>query len=80
VISTSRKSFEGLAADVMRLSQSDSNWSKSSGALEFMVEFERHSDNPKAFEELVNALDALGCSAVDLISSRWPSWPTSRSW
>jgi len=32
-----------------------------------MVEFERHSDNPKAFEELVNALDALGGSAVDLI-------------
>jgi len=67
VISNSRRSIDELATDVMRLSQDDKNWSKSSGALEFMVEFERHSDNPKAFEELLDALDARGGGAVDLI-------------
>ena len=65
--SNSRKPIAALADDVIALSKQGNRWSQGAGALRFTREFERHSDNPEAFEELVAALEERGGSSVDLI-------------
>jgi hypothetical protein len=67
VISNSRKPIVVLADDVIALSKQGNSWSRGAGALQFMRDFERHSDNPEAFEELVAALEERGGSSMDLI-------------
>lgn len=67
MISNSRKPIAALAEDIIALSKQGSSWSQGAGALQFRREFERHSDNPEAFEELVAALEERGGSSVDLI-------------
>lgn len=67
MISNSRKSIAALADDIMALSQHGNTWSQAAESLQFMREFEKHSDNPSAFEELVDALEERGGSLVELI-------------
>lgn len=65
--SNSRKPIVALADDVIALSKQGDSWTQGAGALQFMREFERHSDNPEAFNELLAALEERGGSSVDLI-------------
>lgn len=65
MISNSRKSIAALAEDFIALSKQGNNWSHGADGIQFMREFERHSDNPEAGEELVAALEERG----DLILS-----------
>lgn len=67
MISNSRKPITALAEDIIALSKEGSNLSLGADGLQFIREFERHSDNPEAFEELVAALEERGASLVDLM-------------
>lgn len=67
MISNSRRTIAELADDVIRRCRNGSASSQGAGALKFLTDFEKHSDNPEAFEELVEALEDRGGSAVDLV-------------